>query len=84
MTKYRIIEEGQKFYPQEKKTMLSPWRFLDNYLASSSWLNDKDECICDSMKDAIKVIERRIKWKETAKKVIHKYPVIEHNEGDEQ
>jgi hypothetical protein len=84
MTKYRIIEEGQKFYPQEKKTMLSPWRFLDNYWASSSWLDDKDECICRSMKDAINVIERRIKWKETAKKVIHKYPVIEHNEGDEQ
>jgi hypothetical protein len=84
MTKYRIIEEGQNFYPQEKKTMLSPWRFLDNYWARKSWLYDKDECRCHSMKEAIKVIEKRIRFKETTKKVIHKYPVIEHNEGDEQ
>ena len=81
MAKYRIIEEGEKFYPQEKKNILSPWKFLDNYWASNTWFSDKDECRCHSMEEAIKVIEKRINFKEKAKKVVYKYPLSEQTFG---
>lgn len=87
MNKYRIIEEGGNFYPQEKKTILSPWKFLDNYWESILWLYDRHESICNSMEDAIEVIEKRIEFlgePKKVKKVIHKYPLTLNNEGGDQ
>jgi hypothetical protein len=84
MKKYRIIEEGKKFYAQEKKTILSPWMFLDNYFASKTWIFDKYECQCSSIESAIEVIEKRITFKEKPKKVIHKYPLTTNIKGGNQ
>ena len=87
MAKYRIIKENGLFYPQEKANVFSPWLFLDNWIAESTWVFDQGEAICDSMEEAMEVIEKRINFKKKPKKpkrVIIKYPLTINNEGGEQ
>lgn len=82
MAKYRIIQENEWFYPQEKANVFYPWVFLDNWFAHNTWLLDKDECRCNSLERAIEVIEKRINFKKKPKKptrLIIKYPLENQN-----
>jgi hypothetical protein len=79
MAKYRIVEERNGVYAQEKATMLHRWRWLDNRNADITW-DDKYyrgiHAHCSSLDEAKRVIENRIEYVKCIKKYpkIHKYP----------
>ena len=79
MAKYRILEERNGVYAQEKATMLHRWRWLDNRNADITW-DDKYyrglHAYCSSLDEAKRVIENRIEYVKYIKKYpkIHKYP----------
>ena len=72
MRKYRIIEINNLFYPQEKRWLC--WMYLDTMIQEFTWDIDKDyHSMCKSKADAEIVIEKRIKYLSSKKKVIHEY-----------
>lgn len=73
MRKYRIVEFDGGFYPQEKKFYF--WVFIDNLSPKYVWGSDKDyQSRCISLDDAKLVIEKRIKFLNSQKIIIHPYP----------
>jgi hypothetical protein len=80
MAKYRIVEERNGVYAQEKATMLHRWRWLDNRNADITW-DDKyyggKHAYCSSLEEAKRVIEKRIAYVKEFKKYpkIHKYKI---------
>ena len=62
MTKYRIKQIGLGFYPQEKKSILHAWRWLDIQYSDIDWVffvMAKRYARCLSHEQAERVIERR-------------------------
>ena len=83
MKKYRILEINNCFYPQEKRWF--SWVYLDNLISRLTWgesLVHQSEC--ESKECAEKVIEKRIKYLGSGKKIVreHEYKVYEYKQQD--
>lgn len=77
MTKYRIIQDANGFYAQERKTVFHFWRWLarnDADLTNYSKYG-KPSSYCASLDIAKNVILKRIEYLQHLKKfpIIHKY-----------
>ncbi len=72
MRKYRILEVNNCFYPQEKKWL--SWVYLDNLIPKLTWGESRvQQSVCESKEYAEKVIEKRIKFIGSGKRVIHEF-----------
>lgn len=81
MAKYRIKETAEgTWHPQEKKSFLRPWNWLDKDSPSWVWwafsVYGKRNSRCYTFEKAKLVIEKRIEFLEKMKHYpkIHKYP----------
>jgi hypothetical protein len=76
MAKYRILQTGKStFYPQEKKSMLQPWRYLCNHWPHKTWDGDfKSQSACATLEKAMEVISKRKAYliEEIQYPIIHK------------
>lgn len=78
MRKYRILQEGKKFYPQEKSFWLFGWEYLDNWIAGITWSKDRrHNSVCERLSDAEEVIEKRINFLKKEEVIIHEYKLKE-------
>ncbi len=72
MKKYRILQIGNRFYPQESRWF--GWVYLDNLIASTTWSKrSRTQSLCETKEHAEKIINKRIKFLENAKHTIHEY-----------
>lgn len=58
MRKYRVLQVGNIFYPQEKRFLC--WRYIDGTFHEFTWSNfDKDRSECESLLYAKGMIKKR-------------------------
>jgi hypothetical protein len=76
MAKYQIVQTGKStFYPQEKKSILHPWRYIDNHAPRRTWDNKyKGQSLCLDLERAMEVIRKRKAYliEEIQYPIIHK------------
>lgn len=71
--RYRIIEESNGYYPQEKQCFLYKWEYIDNLVIKLTWPEFyKYHSIVDTYDKALEVVERRKQYLKDKKfKKIH-------------
>ena len=72
MVKYRIVEENGMFYPQEKECWLFSWMYIDCYSVEFTWYL-RINSVCESLFEAEEIIQKRIKYLNKKKQIIHEY-----------
>ena len=72
MKQYRILEIDGIFFPQEKKFWW--WEYLDKDYIEDTWIDRaRYYSACVSKEAAETIIEKRIKYNNPPKDIIHKY-----------
>jgi hypothetical protein len=71
MKKYRIVEIDGKFHAQERQCILLGWEYLSNFPPYETYGLAWSETECNTIAFAMKIIQKRKKYRQKRKMIIH-------------